>query len=263
MSYGYYQNHQPTYWGTSQYQFPSPPSVSYMPQAGWGSRDFYNAHASWSSGSADSSVYDYVWSKMKGMVGISGMGREEAQFWHRQIYSGLVNLNTVLPSDIGGAAAQEALRFFEHQNFNSHFSYDTEREREAVMGLAIAEATKLWSYAGRPADRWGRLEACEIAAATARRLLRNRYDPLGFSFRRRRGSHNGMYGGDDLDMYHHHAMQRRRSSSSYHYRPSAQALLSARPYVGGHNLALAIPGNAYSTYGNGYATSTAGMIGWH
>ncbi|KZO92592.1 hypothetical protein CALVIDRAFT_540859 [Calocera viscosa TUFC12733] len=262
MSYSYYRTAQPSYWGTAQYHFPSPPTVSYVPQAGWTSRDFYNAHSSWAlGGNADSTVFDFVWSKVKNMVGVAGMGREEARFWHRQVYSGMVNLNTVLPSDLGGAAAFEALRFFEHQHFYNQSSYDIDREREAVMGLAIAEATKLWSYTGRPADRYGRLEACEIAAATARRLLRNRYDPLGFGLRRRRGSYSAMYD-DDLALLHH-PLHRRRSSSSYHYRPSAQALLSARPYVGGSALALTIPSNAYSAYGNGYATTTGGLIAWH
>ncbi len=37
-----------------------------------------------------STVFDFVWSKVKNMVGVAGMSREEARFWHRQVYSGMV-----------------------------------------------------------------------------------------------------------------------------------------------------------------------------
>lgn len=48
-------------------------------------------------------------------------------------------------------------------------------------------ATKLWSYCQRPADKYGRREACEVAAATAERLFRRaaRKEREGYDYKDR------------------------------------------------------------------------------
>lgn len=70
-----------------------------------------------------------------------GVGKHEARTWHRRIYSGLVPLTQVLPVDIGSAAAYEAYRGWRHHHhiMYSVLSGDIERERESLIGLAVAE----------------------------------------------------------------------------------------------------------------------------
>ena len=88
------------------------------------------------------------------------LGRDEARYWHRRIYSGLVRisffsepcapdaymyalktpLTQVLPSDIGAAAAYEAYRTWKHNSFlYEPLSADREQQREGIIGMAIAE----------------------------------------------------------------------------------------------------------------------------
>ncbi|KAI0768408.1 hypothetical protein BC629DRAFT_1536307 [Irpex lacteus] len=45
-----------------------------------------------------------------------------------------------------------------------------EREREALVGLAIAEASALWQLSGRPTDTYGLRDCLESAALTASRI---------------------------------------------------------------------------------------------
>ena len=70
-----------------------------------------------------------------------GVGRHEARTWHRRIYSGLVPLTQALPNDIGSAAAYETYRGWRHHHhiLYSCLSGDIERERESLIGLAVAE----------------------------------------------------------------------------------------------------------------------------
>lgn len=41
---------------------------------------------------------------------------------------------------------------------------------------SLIVATKLWAYTQRPTDKWGRIEASEVAAATAARIFVQSYD---------------------------------------------------------------------------------------
>ena len=91
-----------------------------------------------------------------------GLGHAEARYWHRRIYSGMVRntssllrtcrkrgsslctqapLTQVLPTDIGAAAAYEVWRNWRY-NYGilaQPLSGDAERQREALVGLAIGE----------------------------------------------------------------------------------------------------------------------------
>jgi len=87
--------------------------------------------------------------------------------WHRRAY-GSGELRTMTPTEIGHAAAYEAYRTWQHNSsIYEPLSGDHDRQREGLVGLAIAEATRLMGHAGRSMDRYNRVEATEAAATTA------------------------------------------------------------------------------------------------
>ncbi|THH05819.1 hypothetical protein EW145_g4521 [Phellinidium pouzarii] len=156
-------------WGTSGYQFVSPQMPSYQPQPNWGGLDYYNAH---SGGQTDPYVYDYARNRVRNYPG-AGVGLEEAKIWHRRAYGGLGDIRRMLPSDIGAAAAYEVWRNWKHHYgvYGQPLAGDPERQQDALMGLAVSEAKRLWDYTGHPPNAYGRLEAVEAAAGTASRIL--------------------------------------------------------------------------------------------
>ncbi|GJJ06275.1 hypothetical protein Clacol_000466 [Clathrus columnatus] len=170
-SYPYY-NTLPQ-WGTSQFQSIPPPAPQYQPRPSWSGADYFSAH----SGSRDNTVFDYVWYKLRDFVLGTGFGKNRAFHWWKRIYSGLVDPSQALPKEIGAAAGYEAIRLWETHGsvYATPLNADREREREALVGLASAEATNLWAYTGRPLDKWGRLEASETAGATASRIFVQMY----------------------------------------------------------------------------------------
>ncbi|QRV96772.1 hypothetical protein RhiJN_24790 [Ceratobasidium sp. AG-Ba] len=172
--YNYYRQHNPNTWGTDNYTFDSPPAPRYQPQPQWRGADYYRAH---NDGIADSSAFDYVWGRIKSRVS-STMSRKDAQRWHRRVYGGQVDVATMLPIEIGGAAGYEAWRFFDHHRgiYRSPLMDDYERESEALVGLAVGEAEKLWTYTNRRGDKYGKREAMEAAAAVAMKLYRKGKD---------------------------------------------------------------------------------------
>jgi len=161
MAYAYYQSIAPGQWGTPGFQITRPPTPGFRPQPHWSGLDFYRAH-----GNVDDPVfYQSVMGRMAVAIGAS---THEARRWHRQVYGGQVNVAELLPRDIGSAAAYEAYRMWKyHHPLYEPLGGSPEREREAMMGMAIAEASHLWQYTGRSFDNVGRREACETAAATA------------------------------------------------------------------------------------------------
>jgi len=232
--YQHYQNVAPA-WGTNQYQFMAPPVPNYVPQPSWNGYDYYSAHAD----AQDNTLFDYVWSKLRSAVTGGSVGRGEAEHWHRRVYGGLVQVSGLLPREIGAAAGWETMRLWQSHGsiYRSPLSGEREREREAIVGLAIAEASRLWQYTGRPLDKYGRREASEVAAATASRVFMQLYD-----YDTPYDSYNTAYDG-----YPHRS--RRRSSSFYDdggsvvgggYAPSVSGYRSPSP--------IPIPGGA-SPYG--------------
>ncbi|RPD73767.1 hypothetical protein L226DRAFT_464829 [Lentinus tigrinus ALCF2SS1-7] len=162
MAYDYYRNNIPG-WGTSQFQFGAPPAPMFHPQPSWGGLDFFNAHAI----NPDPMLYNTVMARAPHFAGM-GLGRDQARYWHKRIYSGLIPLMQVLPNDMGAAAAYEAYRMWKHNSFlYEPLGADREAQREGLIGMAIGEATRLWQYAGRPTDTYGLRAACEAAAAAA------------------------------------------------------------------------------------------------
>ncbi|KZS98377.1 hypothetical protein SISNIDRAFT_462344 [Sistotremastrum niveocremeum HHB9708] len=271
--YSYYQNTSPYHnaWGTPAYQFQAPPVPSYIPQPSWRGQDYYQAHAN----SQDSSLFDYVWSKVphssydsatlddeypydgqvKSFVTGAGVSRTEAEHWHTRVYGGMVELSQLLPQEIGAAAGFETIRLWQtHQGvYRQPLSDDREREREALIGLAIAEASRLWQYVNRPLDKYGRREASEVAAATASRIFMklydydSPYDPYNSYSRYRSTSSAGRYSDDEDFAYPSSHHRRRGSTSSYMVNGGVS------PYSAPLQIA-----SSQSAYGGGYAGSAYG-----
>jgi len=269
MAYRYYQTAYPG-WGTSQFQFGSPPLPAFQPGPSWGGYDYYNAYAI----NPDRSLYYNVMNRLREFGATGGVGLHDARKWHRRIYSGLVNLGQALPADIGSAAAYEAYRTWRHHHT---ILYDPlgggrEREKEAMIGMAVAEATHLWQYSGRPFDTYGMQDALEAAALTASRIS-YRVMEDDRSYRGSRGSYSG-YSGSGSDRYYsgsdrdseypsdNHRRHRRHSS----YGNSQPIIIGGAPsagygipspYAGG---GIPIPGVVNSGYnaGAGYAGSYPG-----
>ncbi|KAJ7173466.1 hypothetical protein C8R46DRAFT_115580 [Mycena filopes] len=97
-----------------------------------------------------------------------GVGRHEAQHWHRHAYGGHGEFGQMQPAEIGHAAAYEAYRISIHtSSMYEPLSGDIERQRENLIGLAVAEASRLLQIANRSMDKNARTAASESAAATA------------------------------------------------------------------------------------------------
>ena len=165
MAYEYYRNSLPG-WGTSQFQLGAPPMPAYQPQPTWTGLDFFNAHAY----NPDPSLYQSVMGRLGSFSGIA-LDHRSAQYWHNMIYSGLTPLTQALPADVGGAAAYEVYRTWKYNtSLYAPLSADRMMQREGLIAMSIAEATRLWQYTGRPMDVYGQRAACEAAAATASHL---------------------------------------------------------------------------------------------
>ncbi|KAJ7755715.1 hypothetical protein DFH07DRAFT_821558 [Mycena maculata] len=268
MSYSYYQQNAPG-WGTNQFQFPPPPSFQAQPQPNWGGRDFYNAHAV----NPDSSLYDHAWEGVRQYSGSTleqgvGVGMHEAKHWHRRAYGGLGELNQMLPSEIGHAAAYEAYRTWIHNSSMSEpLSGDVERQREGLAGLAVAEASRLLQFSNRSMDSYARVEASEAAAATASIIFYHsrarddgEYGRSRSRSRARRRSFSNSY--DEPYALDAHAgsssYPRHRSSSRHRSHSTASRHSPMMPFQGsqmagsmaGSNVApVPIPSGAPSGYG--------------
>ncbi|KAK0225712.1 hypothetical protein IW262DRAFT_706270 [Armillaria fumosa] len=166
MSYAYY--HQAPGWGSNQFHFGAPPAPTFQPQPSWGGMDYYRAHA---LNQADPLLFDNAWNRVREFgpnSGGLGVGINEARHWHSRAYGGLGELNQMLPQEIGHAAAYEAYRTWIHNSsIYEPLSGDFERQREALIGLAVAESSRLLGYASRGMDHYARSAAAEAAAMTA------------------------------------------------------------------------------------------------
>lgn len=220
MSHSYYQTADPT-WGTSSFRFGPPPAPSFQAQPSWGGLDYYNAHAD----SPDPSLYHHARNRLCSHSCISGVGVQEARHWHTLVYGGLGEIQTLTSYEFGYAAAYEAYRTWLHNSsIYAPISSDRERQREALIGLAIAEVSRLRRHVSR-AVKISRRDSCEAAAATASILFDtflndSSADPYSaqHSLHRSR-SFSGFgyplenYAYDD-DIYSHRHKHRRHGSSS-------------------------------------------------
>lgn len=254
----YYQQSGTPGWGTSQFQFGPPAAPNFQPQPSWGGRDYYRAHAA----DADPNLFDHAWNSVRDYreydsSGAIGVGIHEARHWHRRAYGGLGELTQMEPPEIGHAAAYEAYRTWIHNSsMHEPLSGDIERQREALIGLATAEASRLFQYTNRSLDSFARMEAVECAAATASHIFYwSRERDEGEHFRGR--SHQGGFG--DLDPYaldtdlmyprpRHRSHSRHRSSSVH----------PPMGYAGSGDMPIGYPGSG-GGMPIGYAGSGGGM----
>lgn len=174
-SYDYYRTSLPG-WGSSQMRFREPPPPAFQPLPTWSGWDYYRAHAV----NPDQNLYYTVMNRTRDLGPQGGADVNEARLWQRRVYSGLVDLSQLLPQDIGMAAAYEAYRMWKHQRsvlfdplLSSGGAGAIERVREGLVGLAIAEASRLWQYTNRPMDTYGLRDCLESAALTAFRISYN------------------------------------------------------------------------------------------
>ncbi|KAJ7209566.1 hypothetical protein GGX14DRAFT_630780 [Mycena pura] len=162
----YYRQNVPG-WGTNQLQFSQPPAPTFQPQPNWGGMDFYNAHAV----NPNSSIFDHAMNRVRQYSDDAldqGVGVHEAKHWHRRAYGGTGDMGLMLPAELGHAAAYEAYRTWIHNSsIHEPLSGDVERQREGLIGLAVAEASRLLQFAKRSMDSYASIAASDAAAATA------------------------------------------------------------------------------------------------
>ncbi|KAG8929563.1 hypothetical protein FRC02_005369 [Tulasnella sp. 418] len=207
MSYYSYYQQQPQ-WGTQQYQPVAPPRPLYQPQPNWGGRHYYRAQAGldYDDYDRDDGFFDSVWSRVKDVFS-NGVGKEEARHWHRRVYGGLVQMDSLEGREIGAAAGYEAVRHWStyKSTYRQPLADDRDREREALAGLAIGEATKLLGYVRYQPHKHFRRETAEVAAATAERIFEEDYDDPYSAYESSSHRRRSSFGGD--------AYRRRRASS--------------------------------------------------
>jgi len=147
----------------------------------------------------NSSLYDHAWNRVRQYSGSSmeqgpGVGMHEAKHWHRRAYGGLGELGQMPPTEIGHAAAYEAYRTWtQNSSLHEPLSGDVERQREGLIGLAVAEASRLLQFSNRSMDNYARMAASDSAAATASIIFyhnRDRDDDGGYRSRSRSRSRN-------------------------------------------------------------------------
>ncbi|KAF7321503.1 hypothetical protein MKEN_00671100 [Mycena kentingensis (nom. inval.)] len=245
-------------WGTSAFEFPRPPAPAFQPQPNWHGSDFYNAHA---GPNPDPSMYQNAWGSVRqyasGVDGEQqGVGAHEAKHWHKRAYGGFSDVNSLLPAEVGHAAAYEAYRsWVANSDLYEPLSGDIDRQREGLVGLAVAEAARLLQFTNSSMDQYARMESSDAAAATASILFYRYLDKQHGGFRqsrsRTRRASVGSYEEDDpyaSDLLalanHHQSHSRHRSHSRSPMMYPSQTLGAAAP--------MAIPG-ATNGYGPTYA----------
>ncbi|KAF8736153.1 hypothetical protein AX14_000794 [Amanita brunnescens Koide BX004] len=153
-------------------QFPSPQmpyhaAFSFQPQSTWGGLDYYRAHAL----NAEPSLYEDAWGRVRDRSSIVndsfGVGREEARHCHRRAYEIPGEIHRMSPVEIGHAAAYEAYNtWLQNSTMYEIVGEDRERQREGLVGIAVAEVTRLLQYSHRQADRYSQSTAADAAAHT-------------------------------------------------------------------------------------------------
>jgi len=262
MSYSYYR--QGPSWGSNQFRFGAPPAPSFQPQPSWQGYDFYREHARASGSSPDPSLFDSAWNRVRdhNREHSAGVGIHEARHWHSRAYGGMGELNQMLPAEIGHAAAYEAYRkWIHHSSMYEPLSADSDRQREALIGLAVAETTLLLQYTSRGNDPYTRRSAADSAASTASQIFfwsREHDDSELYQGRGRSyGSYDGGSSYGDSYTYDADTMHSRR-------RPRSRSRLGSRSpayrhplldYSDERRMSVPIVPNSSSSYGSAYDNS--------
>ncbi|TCD65086.1 hypothetical protein EIP91_003095 [Steccherinum ochraceum] len=238
MAYEYYQGerHMRGY----GHKLGTPPIPNIMPQPHWRGSDYYMAHAI----NPDPHFFHDLLNLVYSTRGAEGYDQGVAKRWHRTVYGGETAVTRTLPRDLGAAAAYEAYRVWKHHRARMYPFSDNDRdgEREAVIGLAAAEASHLWRYTGRGMDNYGLREVMESAGLTAFNLASRVIGGglfggvfSGSSSSRRSSVSSGMYSDDyPRSTYQRH---RRHSSLGTHPTMVMSRAGSSSPYM--NHVALA------------------------
>jgi len=185
---------------------------------------------------------------VKNVVGAGGVSKDEAKQWHYRIYGGQIDLRAASPLELGAAAAYEAYRSWKHNSsLYEPLSGDRDRQREALIGLAIGESERLWQTTGRM-DGYGVKETSEEAASTASRIWT-------YMIHHQREAYNRTpYGSRPSSPYRSSSPYRApspyRSSSPYR---SPSPYRSSSPFQGGGGYGASGYG---PSYGDGYGGQT-------
>lgn len=147
------------------------------------------------------------------------------------------------PPEIGHAAAYEAYRtWVQNSGTYSHLSGSSHNQREALVGLAVAEASRLLSLTDHHPDHYASIAASEAAAATVSFIFQNQGN-IHHGHRRSRSYSRSRYGsgsslGDSSSDDGFHRFNSHHRSHSRH-RPR-----SRRPSFQGAN-SIGYPGSSY------------------
>lgn len=222
MAYPQYASSQGSWGGvapSASYATPGQPAhISIQPQSTWGGADYYRAHA---PSNYDSAYYNNAWDRVRQFDNAApaglGVGANEAKHWHQRAYGGMSELNIMGPAEIGHAAAYEAYRTC--RTMYEMLGPDIERQRERLIGLAVAEAARLLSFTGRANDHYARSAASDAAAHTASYIFYQRRTSEGHRGRSRGASAYGdEYDSDghyEDDGYGRRGRSRSRHRSAY------------------------------------------------
>jgi len=231
----------------------APPRPYFQPQPNWGGQQYFRAQLGNNYDDyddlRDEGFFDNVWRGIKDIFS-RGFSREDANLWHRRVYSGQVPIDQLDAAQLGAAAGFEAVRQWStyKSTYRSPLADDRDREKEALAGLAVGEAMKLLSYSSRARSRHTRREAAEIAAATAERIFAEDFDDPyevfeSNPYRRRRNS----------------VLRRRSSSFGYGAtRPPLVASTTGGSYVSAQPTGVSYVSSA-STGAIPYAQSSGGI----
>ncbi|KJA27738.1 hypothetical protein HYPSUDRAFT_62780 [Hypholoma sublateritium FD-334 SS-4] len=205
-----------------------------------------------------------------------GVSLDEARHWHRRAYGPQNEIAYLAPEELGHAAAYEAYRsWIYNKHLYEPLSGDIERQREALTGLAVAEATRVLQYSTHSMDQYARIAATEAAAHTANYIF---YQSREHDYRSRSRFRSGIddpYARDDELLYpgsayggHARSRSRHARSLSRHHSHSfsqpgglvippyaghgyPSSSMSALPQVGYPG----VPGQLYGGGGGGYGAS--------
>ncbi|KAK2467811.1 hypothetical protein APHAL10511_000106 [Amanita phalloides] len=192
-------------------------AFSFQPQSTWGGVDYYRAHAL----NPEISLYEDAWRNVRDRNTIMntslGIGMSGARRWHHHAYEIPGEINRMSPVEIGHAAAYEAYKtWLRNSAMYEVLGEDRERQREGLVGIAVAEVTRLLQYSARHTDRYAQTIAADAAAHTVTLLFYQGQDDYSRSHSRMRAA---SYAGSqiidpmDEDIWPERSRSRSRSRS--------------------------------------------------
>jgi len=173
-------------------------------------------------------------------------------------------INHMSPAEIGHAAAYEAYRTWLRDSAMYEIVGERERQREGLVGIAVAEVTRLLQFSHRMVDRYSQSVAADAAAHTVTVLFYQGQDDYPRSrshSRMRAASYAGSHMLDPMsdDIWPDRSRSRSRSRSHHrHYSASPPRHRSRSRMYGDYPTMGGIPPVSYSSSYGGYPSSQAG-----